>query len=219
MPALLHLHHSYLPGGPAPGAVFDREALRAALERAAPDTLQVTAKGQAGYVPYPTFLGNQHPAAAYFARGTGHNPQAGYSERPDDWENNLARLAQKHDTARTLVPKPFVDEKAGAKVGIISYGSADPAVVEARDQLREAGIETSYLRLKALPLDETTREFIGKYDHVYVVEINFDAQMRSLLQLHTPEYATRLIATNKCDGLPLTAQFIADKVKQGEGKA
>ncbi|MBN9387201.1 MAG: 2-oxoacid:acceptor oxidoreductase subunit alpha [Chloroflexi bacterium] len=170
-------------------------------------------------IAYRTLPGNQHPAAAYFARGTGHNPQAGYSERPDDWENNLARLAQKHDTARTLVPKPAVDERAGAKVGIISYGSADPAVVEARDQLREAGIETSYLRLKALPLDETTREFIGKYDHVYVVEINFDAQMRSLLQLHTPEYATRLIAANKCDGLPLTAQFIADKVKQGEGKA
>lgn len=170
-------------------------------------------------IAYRTLPGNTHPSAAYFTRGTGHNPQAGYSERPDDWENNLARLAQKHDTARTLVPKPAVDEKSGAKVGIISYGSADPAVVEARDLLREAGIETSYLRLKALPLEETTREFIGKYDHVYVVELNYDAQMRSLLQLHTPEYATRLIATNKCDGLPLTAQFIADRVKQGEARA
>ena len=117
------------------------------------------------------------------------------------------------------MPQPAVDEKAGAKVGIISYGSADPAVIEARDQLREAGIETSYLRLKALPLGETTREFIGKYDHVYVVELNYDAQMRSLLQLHAPEYATRLIAANKCDGLPLTAQFIADRIIEGEAKA
>lgn len=170
-------------------------------------------------IAYRTLPGNTNPAAAYFTRGTGHNAQAQYSERPDDWENNLARLAQKHDTARNLVPKPVVDEKSGSKVGIISYGSADPAVIEARDQLREAGIETSYLRLKALPLEETTREFIGKYDHIYVVELNYDAQMRSLLQLHTPEYATRLIAANKCDGLPLTAQFIADRVKQGEAKA
>ncbi len=170
-------------------------------------------------IAYRTLPGNNHPAAAYFTRGTGHNTQAVYSERPDDWEHNLARLAQKHDTARTLVPPPAVDEKAGAKVGIISYGSADPAVVEARNQLREAGIETSYLRVKALPLEETTRQFIGKYDHVYVVELNYDAQMRSLLQLHAPEYATRLIATNKCDGLPLTAHFIAARVKQGEAKA
>jgi 2-oxoglutarate ferredoxin oxidoreductase subunit alpha len=170
-------------------------------------------------IAYRTLPGNTHPSAAYFTRGTGHNAQAVYSERPDDWENNLARLAQKHDTARTLVPQPAVDEKAGAKVGIISYGSADPAVIEARDQLREAGIETSYLRLKALPLGETTREFIGKYDHVYVVELNYDAQMRSLLQLHAPEYATRLIAANKCDGLPLTAQFIADRIIEGEAKA
>lgn len=170
-------------------------------------------------ITYRTLPGNEHPSAAYFTRGTGHNPQASYSERPDDWENNLARLSKKHDTARTLVPPPVIDEKPGATVGIISYGSADPAVVEARDFLREAGIENSYLRLKALPLEESTRKFIGKYDHVYVVELNSDAQMRSLLQLHAPEYAIRLIATNKCDGLPLTAQFISDKVKQGEGAA
>jgi hypothetical protein len=60
---LLHIHHTYQPDGPAPGAGFDREILRAALERAAPDVLQVTAKSQSGYVPYPTYLGNQHPAA------------------------------------------------------------------------------------------------------------------------------------------------------------
>jgi 2-oxoglutarate ferredoxin oxidoreductase subunit alpha len=170
-------------------------------------------------IAYRTLPGNNHPASAYFTRGTGHNAQAVYSERPDDWENNLARLQKKHDTARNLVPQPVVDEKPGATVGIIAYGSGEPAIVEARDFLREAGIETSYLRLKALPLSETTREFISKYDHVYVVELNYDAQMRSLLQLHAPEYATRLIAANKCDGLPLTAQFISDKVKEGEGVA
>ena len=167
-------------------------------------------------IGYRTLPGNKHPMAAYFTRGTGHTPQATYSERPDDWENNLERLHRKHETARTMVPKPIVDEKPGAKVGIIAYGSADPAIVEARDILRAEGIETSYLRLRALPLEETTREFISHYDHVYVVELNYDAQMRSLLQLHTPEYATRLINTNKCDGLPLTAQFISDSISQKE---
>ena len=167
-------------------------------------------------IGYRTLPGNKHPMSSYFTRGTGHNPQAAYSERPEDWEQNLERLHQKHETARTLVPRPVVDIKPGATVGIISYGSADPAVAEARDQLRAQGIETSYLRLRALPLEETTREFISHYDHVFVVEINFDAQMRSLLQLHTPEYATRLINVNKCDGLPLTAQFISEKIVKKE---
>lgn len=167
-------------------------------------------------IGYRTLPGNRHPAAAYFARGTGHNAQAAYSERPEDWEENLIRLHRKHETARTLVPKPIVDLKPGAKVGIIAYGSADPSVVEARDSLRKQGIETSYLRLRALPLEETVREFSAKYDHVYVVELNFDAQMKQLLQLHMPEMATRFISVNKCDGLPLTAQFICENIVEKE---
>src|SRR6185295_12778918 len=43
-------------------------------------------------IGYRTLPGTDHPLAAYFTRGTGHNPNAIYSERPDDWENNLKRL-------------------------------------------------------------------------------------------------------------------------------
>ena len=46
---------------------------------------------------------------AFFTRGSGHNEKALYSERADDYTNNLDRLARKFDTARTLVPKPEVD--------------------------------------------------------------------------------------------------------------
>lgn len=167
-------------------------------------------------VGYRTLPGNPNPNAAYFTRGTGHNPYAVYSERPDDWENNLERLHRKHETARTLVPKPVVDEKPNAKIGIIAYGSADPAIVETRDVLRQQGIETSYLRLRALPLEETVREFTAKYDHVYVVELNFDGQMHQLLQLYMPEMAMRLRSIAKCDGLPLTAQFISEQIVEKE---
>ena len=36
-------------------------------------------------VAYRTVPGNRHPQAAYFARGTGHDEDANYSEREDDW--------------------------------------------------------------------------------------------------------------------------------------
>jgi 2-oxoglutarate ferredoxin oxidoreductase subunit alpha len=163
-------------------------------------------------VGYRTLPGNKHPLSAYFSRGTGHNERAGYSERPDDWEQNLQRLERKHNTARTLVPKPIVDKKDGAKIGIIAYGSTDPAIQEARDIMREDGVETSYLRVRALPLEETTRQFIEQHDRVYVIELNYDGQMHKLLQLHTPERAASLRSIAHCDGLPLTAQFIRSRI-------
>jgi 2-oxoglutarate ferredoxin oxidoreductase subunit alpha len=163
-------------------------------------------------IPYRTLPGNTNPLSAYFTRGTGHNERAVYSERPDDWLNNLTRLFKKHDTARTLVPKPVVDRREGAKVGIIAYGSADAAVQEARDRLRAAGVETSYLRVRALPLETTLREFVAEYETLYVVELNFDGQMRQLVQLYMPERAASIRSVAHCDGLPLTARFVAEAI-------
>ena len=45
-------------------------------------------------VGYRTLPGTDHPAAAYFARGSGHNEKGQYSERPDDFERNMERHQQ-----------------------------------------------------------------------------------------------------------------------------
>lgn len=166
-------------------------------------------------IGYRTLPGTNDYRAAYFTRGTGHNAKAVYSERPDDWEQNLARLYKKHDTARTLVPKPVVDD-AAASIGIIAYGSADSAVLEARDRLRKLGIETNYLRLRALPIEETLREFVARHDRVYVVELNFEGQMAEVLSMELPQDAHKLRKLNKCDGLPLTARFVTETILKQE---
>ena len=167
-------------------------------------------------IGYRTLPGTNDYRAAYFTRGTGHNAKAVYSERPDDWEQNLARLYKKHDTARTLVPKPVVDDAAATKIGIISYGSADPAVLEARDRLRKQGIETNYLRVRALPIEETLREFVARHDRIYVIELNFEGQMAEILCMELPEYAPKLRRLTKCDGLPLTARFLTESIMEQE---
>lgn len=163
-------------------------------------------------IPYRTLPGTKHPLAAYFTRGTGHNEYATYSERSEDWENNLYRLARKFETARTLVPKPMIDDVEEANLAIISLGSNDPSIQEARDRMRKAGVETSYLRLRALPISQTVRDFIASYDQVYVIENNFDGQLHKILLTETPEYATRLISIAKCDGLALSARFITEAI-------
>lgn len=168
-------------------------------------------------IPYRTIPGNQHPRAAWLGRGTGHNENAVYSERSDDWQRNMDRLTRKHNTARGLVPAPVQDRRTGAKVGIISYGSTYDAVREARDTLRDHGIESSYLRVRALPLNDDVSQFVADHDIVYVVELNQDSQMLQLLCSHVPAHAGRLHPVNLCDGLPLTASFVSTRILQHHG--
>jgi 2-oxoglutarate/2-oxoacid ferredoxin oxidoreductase subunit alpha len=167
-------------------------------------------------VPYRTLPGNTNPKAAYFTRGTGHNEQARYSERPDDWERNMDRLARKFDTARQLVPAPIVRESAGATVGIISVGSNDPAVLEARDLLAAEGLNTSYLRLRALPFNQTVRDFMARYERVYVVENNHDGQLHKILAAEENMQAPKLRSLARGNGLPLSAAWIAGAIQQAE---
>jgi 2-oxoglutarate/2-oxoacid ferredoxin oxidoreductase subunit alpha len=169
-------------------------------------------------IPYRTLPGNEHPNSAYFTRGTGHNEQAVYSERPDDWEQNLVRLEKKHETARTLVPKAIVDKREGAEIGIIAYGSTCDAIEEARDQLRAEGIETSYCRVRALPFEETLRDFIDAHRRLYVVELSIEGQLRSLLRLYAPDRSMDLHSVAHLDGLPMTASFVKDGILEQEKK-
>ncbi len=171
-------------------------------------------------IGYRTLPGTIHPAAAYFARGSGHNEKAQYSERADDFENNMERLNRKFETARSFVPRPEITKGNNAKIGIIGYGTSHWGITESRDQLRdEYAIETDYLRLKAYPFTREVHEFIEQHDHIYVVEQNRDAQMLTLLKLDLkPELTTRLRSIAHITGLPLDARSITDELTSMEGK-
>jgi 2-oxoglutarate ferredoxin oxidoreductase subunit alpha len=181
-------------------------------------------------VGYRTLPGTDHPAAAYFTRGSGHNDKSSYSERPDDYENNMERLNRKFETARSFVPRPEIMKGANAgpsnsgsangKTGIIAYGTSHWGVIESRDQLRnEYGIDTDYLRLRAYPFTREVHDFVEQHERVYVVEQNRDAQMLSLLKLDLkPELTTRLRSIAHLDGLPLDARSVTDELSTMEGK-
>jgi len=176
-------------------------------------------------IGYRTLPGTPHPAAAYFARGSGHNEKAQYSERADDFENNMERLNRKFETARSFVPRPEIvkGNNAGgekAKIGIIGYGTSHWGITESRDQLRdEYKIETDYLRLRAYPFTREVHDFIEQHERIYVVEQNRDAQMLSLLKLDVkPELTTRLRSIAHITGLPLDARSITDELTSMEGK-
>jgi 2-oxoglutarate/2-oxoacid ferredoxin oxidoreductase subunit alpha len=170
-------------------------------------------------IPYRTIPGTGMPA--YFTRGSGHNEKGQYSERPDDFVNNLDRLARKYDTARQHVPAPIAEITPGAQIGIICYGTSHWAVGESRDQLRqEADLETSYLRLRAVPFNDDLGAFIDRCDRVYVVEQNRDAQMLGLMRQElSAERIGKLRKVLHYNGLPIDARSITDDILAQEGHA
>jgi 2-oxoglutarate/2-oxoacid ferredoxin oxidoreductase subunit alpha len=171
-------------------------------------------------IPYRTLPGTRHPSAAYFTRGSGHNEKAQYSERPDDYVNNIDRLAKKFETARSFVPKPVMHVNQGSKVGILAYGTSHWGVVESCDQLKEEyKIATDYLRIRAYPFNHDVHEFIKNHDRVYVVEQNRDGQMLELLKLDiSPEQVVKLRSVRHYNGLPLDARSVTDEIISQEGR-
>jgi len=171
-------------------------------------------------IPYRTLPGTRHPAAGYFARGSGHDEHAEYSERPEDYVSLMDRLARKIDGARSFVPAPIVDNRAGARIGIIAYGTTHHAIGECRDHLlAEKDISTDYLRIRALPFNLEIGSFLEQHDRVYVVEQNRDGQMRSLLSLDFPEQATKLRSVLHYNGIPVDARFITNAILVQEKEA
>jgi len=167
-------------------------------------------------IPYRTLPGNTHPLAAYFTRGSGHDELARYTESSEAYPRVMDRLARKFETARTIVPAPLVDSPARAGAGLVAFGSTHHAMGEARDRLREDGIETAYLLLRAYPFTQEVRRFAETHERIYVVEQNRDAQMASLLRMEYPDLAARFRSVLHYDGLPIDAQTVADGVRSGE---
>ena len=163
-------------------------------------------------IPYRTVAGNRRQGSSYFARGTGHDAFANYSEDPDVWMAGMNRLEKKYQTAKQYIPDAIVDKMDGANVGIIAYGSTDPAIFEARDLLEAAGLKTNYLRLRALPITDTVKDFIKENEIVFVVEMNHDGQLREILSIDIPEESTKLVSSTLNNGLSLTAEWIRDDI-------
>ncbi|MBX3188701.1 MAG: 2-oxoacid:acceptor oxidoreductase subunit alpha [Labilithrix sp.] len=168
-------------------------------------------------VPYRTLPGTDHPLAAYFTRGTGHTEAATYSEKPADWMKNIDRLQRKFETIRKKLPRPVIDTAAGADIGIIAYGSSDPAVQEARHILtQQHGVKTDYLRLRALPIDDEVRQFVESHRVTYVVEQNRDAQCATILKLDMPLLAAKMKSILHYSGLPIDAMGVVENVLSAE---
>ena len=160
-------------------------------------------------IPWRTLPGTHPTKGSYFTRGTTRDPYARYSEAGPDYLYNVQRLLKKFATAAKLVPQPEVRAAARkTRLGVIYFGSTAPSMDEALVALAEDGIHLDAMRLKAFPFPDSVAEFIDSHAHVFVVEQNRDAQMRTLLINELELDPAGLTPVLHYDGTPITARFI-----------
>jgi len=171
-------------------------------------------------IPYRTLPG-EHPKGSYFTRGSGHTKYGGYTEDSAEYQEVIDRLLVKWETARDLVPAPAIEYSKFNKIGILSLGSCDGAIVEALQELGDKNVGLNYCRVKGFPFNDDVRDFIDKHERIYVVEQNRDAQLRSLLILDIEADQEKLVSVLHYDGMPLNASFVVDRIEEeiAKGKA
>ncbi|HKD54367.1 MAG TPA: 2-oxoacid:acceptor oxidoreductase subunit alpha [Steroidobacteraceae bacterium] len=152
------------------------------------------------------------PKAAYFTRGSGHNQFGAYTEDAADYQQVLDRLLKKWTTAKKLVPRAVIDATTNSSIGIVSLGSCDGAIREARAVLEARGVGVDYMRVRAFPFTEDVEKFLAAHELLFVVEQNRDAQLRSLLTLETAVDKAKLRSLLHYSGLPISSAFIVDGV-------
>ena len=95
----------------------------------------------------------------------------------------------------------------------MAYGSTESAILEARDQLsNNHGIQTDFMRIRAIPFTQEVDEFINQYDQIFVVEMNRDGQLHQQLSLAYPGYVAKLKSVALGDGMPASARWIREGI-------
>lgn len=149
---------------------------------------------------------------AYFVRGSGHDKHAAYTEDSDAYKEVVDRLKRKFEHAASVVPKPVFTPREGATVGLVTLGGCDAAVREASDILESKGVVVDVMRVRAFPFGSEVGEFLRKYDHVFVIEQNRDAQLRALFAIEIGIPRDSMISVLDYGGMPLTAGVVVDAV-------
>jgi 2-oxoglutarate/2-oxoacid ferredoxin oxidoreductase subunit alpha len=162
-------------------------------------------------IPYRTLPGSGMAPILY--RGTGHNPDGVYSEKPDDYFNLMTRLKDKINGARDALPAPILREEEEGDVGVIYFGSMENTIQEIDDILEATGMKVSQCRVRSLPLHSEVESFVRRHKTTIVLEINRDGQLWGILRRELPnDIVGQVHSVAYSDGMPPRARIYADKI-------
>ena len=162
-------------------------------------------------IPYRTLPGSGMAPILY--RGTGHNPDGVYSEKPDDYFALMKRLKDKINGARDNLPEPLLREEVEGDVGVIYYGSMENTIQEIDDILEATGLKVSQCRVRSLPIHSEVEAFIRRHRMTIVLEINRDGQLWGILRRELPnDIVGKVHSVAYSDGMPPRARIYAEKI-------
>ena len=166
-------------------------------------------------IPYRTYPGTHPKRGAFFTRGTSKDRHARYTEEGPAYVDNMQRLLRKFESAKSLVPAPVLEKAAQpTRAGVLWYGSTGAPMAEALAALAVRGIHLDRLRVRAFPFADSVADFVAAHEHVFVVEQNRDAQLRTLLMTECGIAPEKLVSILHYDGNPLTARYIEREIAE-----
>jgi 2-oxoglutarate/2-oxoacid ferredoxin oxidoreductase subunit alpha len=166
-------------------------------------------------ITYRTIPGTHPTKGSFFTRGTSRNEYAAYTEDGTVYARNMDRLLKKWDTAKNMVPAPYLYQKENkSPYGVIFFGTSTYSAEEAMDVMSQGNITFDAMRLKAFPFNKTVEDFINSHERIFVIEQNRDAQMRSLLINELNASPQKLIPVLNYDGMPITAYTIMIQINK-----
>lgn len=166
-------------------------------------------------ITWRTLPGTHPSKGAFFTRGTSKDEYARYTEDAEAYKRNTDRLVKKWHTAATMMPEPEMMRSGdSAEAGMLYFGTTAHAAQEAQNLLAEKGLHIEGMRIKSFPFHAKVKSFLDKYDTIYVVEQNRDAQLRTMLiqELDVPN--NKLVSILHYDGFPITADTIQRQVSE-----
>ncbi len=165
-------------------------------------------------IPYRTIPATHETKGAFVTRGSSRDEYAAYTEDSAVYQRNMDRLARKFATAKKLVPAPkFFQESNTSENGVIFFGTSTYAAKEAVELLRAENIVLDAMRPKAFPFGQEFEDFVASHEKVFVIEQNRDAQFKSLMMIELGTNPEKLVSVLNYDGMPITADFIFNRIK------
>jgi len=163
---------------------------------------------------YRTLPGCHPTKGAYVTRGTSHNEYAAYTEYSPIYRAGMERLLVKWQTARNMVPSPRTKIRdENYQTGVVFFGTTTHAAYEAIGRLAKRGLKINTMRLRAFPFQDEVIDFINDHDRIFVIEQNRDAQLRTMLMTENAISPRKLQSILHFEGLPVTADFITEKIE------
>ncbi len=194
-------------------AKVDRGARLSEAQAAALEEYRVYAVHEDGVTPWAP---PGTPGLWSEVTGNEHDEWGHVSVDPVNRRKMMRHRMEKMVRAREELPAGRLFGPAGAKIGVVGFGSTSGPILEAQRLLAARGIASRYYQARTVfpvPAHELD-PFLASVDAAYVVEHNYTGQFANLVRAALPWHHAKLRSILKYDGASFRAPEIVAGIQE-----